>query len=68
MAQSVRINIVIDEGLMRKAEKLSSLKTKREVVESALHLLVQVKEQEEIRRLRGKLKWSGDLHAMRTDR
>ncbi len=64
----MRTNIVIDEGLMRKAKKLSTLKTKREVVESALHLLVQVKEQEEIRRVRGKLKWSGDLAAMRTDR
>ena len=64
----MRTNIVIDEGLMRKAKKLSSLKTKREVVESALQLLVQVKEQEEIRRVRGKLKWSGDLAAMRTDR
>ena len=64
----MRTNIVIDEGLMRKAKKLSALKTKREVVESALHLLVQVKEQEEIRRVRGKLTWSGDLSAMRTDR
>jgi Arc/MetJ family transcription regulator len=64
----MRTNIVIDEGLMRKAKKLSALKTKREVVESALQLLVQVKEQEEIRRVRGKLKWSGDLAAMRTDR
>ena len=64
----MRTNIVIDEGLMRKAKKLSALKTKREVVESALHLLVQVKEQEEIRRVRGKLKWSGDFSAMRTDR
>ena len=59
---------MIDEGLMRKARKLSALKTKREVVESALRLLVQVREQEEIRRARGKLKWSGDLPAMRTDR
>jgi len=64
----MRTNIVIDEGLMRKAKKLSTLKTKREVVESALQLLVQVKEQEELRRARGKLKWSGDLPAMRTDR
>ena len=64
----MRTNIVIDEGLMRKAKKLSDLKTKREVVESALHLLVQIKEQEQIRRARGKLKWSGGLAAMRTDR
>jgi hypothetical protein len=38
------------------------------VVESALRLLVQVKQQERIRKARGKLKWSGDLNAARTDR
>jgi Arc/MetJ family transcription regulator len=64
----MRTNIVIEENLMRKAKKLSALKTKRDVVESALRLLVQVKEQEQIRKVRGKLKWSGNLSASRTDR
>ncbi len=64
----MRTNIVIDEELMRKARKLTALKTKRAVVEDALRLLVQVKEQEQIRKARGKLRWSGDLAAARTDR
>ena len=64
----MRTNIVIDENLMRKAKQLTTLKTKREVVERALQLLVQVGQQEDIRKARGKLKWSGRLSALRTDR
>ncbi|MBI4206304.1 MAG: type II toxin-antitoxin system VapB family antitoxin [Betaproteobacteria bacterium] len=64
----MRTNIVINDELMRKAQRLTALRTKREVVESALRLLVQVKQQERIRKARGRLKWSGDLNASRTDR
>jgi Arc/MetJ family transcription regulator len=64
----MRTNIVINDELMRKAQRLTTLRTKREVVESALRLLVQVKQQERIRKARGRLKWSGDLNAARTDR
>ena len=38
-----RTNIEIDESLVRKARKLTRLKTKREIVDAALELLVQVK-------------------------
>lgn len=64
----MRTNIVINDELMRKAQRLTTLRTKREVVESALRLLVEVKQQERIRKARGRLKWSGDLNASRTDR
>jgi len=64
----MRTNIVINDELMRKAQRLTTLRTKREVVESALRLLVQVKQQERIRKARGRLKWSGNLNASRTDR
>ena len=64
----MRTNIVINDELMRKAQRLTALRTKREVVESALRLLVQVKQQEQIRKARGRLKWSGDLNTARTDR
>jgi len=47
--------------------RASGAKTKREAVEAALRLLVSIKQQERIRRLRGKLKWEGDLDAMRRD-
>jgi len=53
---------------MTEAMKLSRLKTKKAVVESGLRLLIQIKKQEQIKSLRGKLEWDGDLDKMRLDR
>ena len=64
----MRTNIIIDDNLMAEAMKLSHLKTKRATVESGLRLLIQIKKQERIKNLRGKLKWDGDLDKMRLDR
>jgi Arc/MetJ family transcription regulator len=63
----MRTNIVIDDELMKQAMRASGAATKREAVETALRLLVGLKPQERIRGLRGKLKWEGDLDAMRRD-
>jgi Arc/MetJ family transcription regulator len=64
----MRTNIIIDDNLMAEAMKLSRLKTKKAVVESGLRLLIQIKKQEQIKSLRGKLEWDGDLDKMRLDR
>jgi len=64
---TMRTNIIIDDELMHEAMTLSQLKTKKAVVETGLKLLVQIKKQERIKSLRGKLKWDGDLDAMRLD-
>jgi Arc/MetJ family transcription regulator len=64
----MRTNIVIDNSLMRQAMKATGLATKRAVVEEGLRLLIKVKGQEGIRRLRGKVAWEGDLNAMREGR
>ena len=64
----MRTNIVIEDKLMRDTLRVTGLTTKREVVELALRTLLNLKSQGEIRRLRGKLDWQGDLNAMRTDR
>ena len=64
----MRTNIVIDDHLMRDALRSTGLKTKREIVELGLQTHVRLRKQEEIRKLRGKLQWQGDLDAMRTDR
>lgn len=64
----MRTNIVIDNSLMRQAMKASGLSTKKAVVEEGLRLLIKVKGQEGIRRLRGKVEWEGDLSAMREGR
>jgi Arc/MetJ family transcription regulator len=63
----MRTNIHIDDALMSKAMTLSGYKTKWETVEAALGLLVRLKSQEAIRAARGKLRWEGNLDAMRGD-
>jgi len=64
----MRTNIVIDNSLMRQAMKATGLSTKKAVVEEGLRLLIKVKGQEGIRRLRGKVEWEGDLNVMREGR
>lgn len=64
----MRTNIVIDDQLMQDTLRATGLKTKREAVEMGLRALLRLKQQEEIRSLRGKFAWDGDLEAMRTDR
>lgn len=63
----MRTNIVIDDNLMSSTLLATGLKTKREVVELGLRTLLQLRQQEEIKRFRGKLDWQGDLDAMRSD-
>ncbi len=65
---AMRTNIVIDNSLMRQAMKATGLSTKKAVVEEGLRLLIKVKGQEGIRRLRGKVAWEGDLDVMRESR
>jgi len=64
----MRTNIVIDDKLMSLALKTSGLNTKKEVVEEALRLLIKVKNQNKLKKFRGKLKWEGDLNKMRQDK
>ncbi len=64
----MRTNIVIDDELMNSTLRATGLKTKREAVELGLRTLLRLRQQEDIRRHRGKLDWQGDLEAMRADR
>jgi predicted nucleic acid-binding protein/Arc/MetJ family transcription regulator len=64
----MRTNIVIEDKLIQKAIRATGLRTKRAVVEAGLRLLIQVKAQTGIRRLRGKVKWQGNLDEMRASR
>jgi Arc/MetJ family transcription regulator len=65
---AMRTNIVIDDTLMTLALKATGLKTKKEVVEEALKMLLKVKKQSQLKSLRGKLNWEGDIEKMRTDK
>ena len=64
----MRTNIEIDDALVKKAMQSSGARTKRAVVDEALRLLVQVKSQAGIRRLRGKVEWDGNLEESRLGR
>jgi Arc/MetJ family transcription regulator len=63
----LRTNIVIDQKLIAAVVKATGVRTKREAVELGLKTLIQLKKQETLRGLRGKLKWRDDLERMRTD-
>ena len=64
----MRTNIVIDDRLMAEALKLTGARTKREAVELGLKTLLKSARQAEVRRLRGKISWRGDLDSMRIDK
>ena len=64
----MRTNIVLDDKLIARAQKLTGIKTKREVVQEALRTLILLREQGGIRSLRGPLKWEGNLHELRLSR
>ncbi len=63
----MRTNIVIRDKLMSQALKITGYKTKREVVEAGLEMLVKMARQQKIRAARGKLHWDVDLDTMRRD-
>jgi Arc/MetJ family transcription regulator len=64
----MRTNVVIDDELMAEALESTGLNTKKAVIEEALRTLVRLKKQEQIRSLRGKLQWEGDLDSQREGR
>ena len=63
----MRTNIIIDDSLMSKAMIASGSKTKKATIEEALKLLLKIYKQKSIKKLRGKLKWEGNLDEMRLD-
>jgi Arc/MetJ family transcription regulator len=64
----MRTNIEIDDRLMRQAMRCSGARTKRAAVEAGLRLLAETHAQGAILRLRGKVRWKGDLEQSRLGR
>jgi Arc/MetJ family transcription regulator len=64
----MRTNIDIDEGLIRKARKLTRLKSKRQIVQKALELLVRSERRKGILRYYGSGIWKDDSKSMRRNR
>lgn len=64
----MRTNIDIDDGVLREVQRLTGARTKREAVDLALRELVARYRRAGILRLRGKVRWEGDLARSRTGR
>jgi len=63
-----RTNIEIDDTLIRKARKLTRLRTKRAIVDRALELLVRTESRKGVLHYYGSGIWQGDLKASRRNR
>ena len=64
----MRTNIDINEDLVRKARKLTRLKTKRQIVDRALELLVRSESRKGILGYYGSGIWKGDHKTSRRNR
>lgn len=64
----MRTNIVLNDDLIRKAQNLTGIKTKKAVIHEALATLIRLREQSQVRTLRGKLTWEGSLDEQRQGR
>ena len=63
----MRTNIVIDDNLIAEAMSASGAPSKKAVVELGLKALIRQQARAELKALRGKIAWTGDLDAMRRD-
>lgn len=63
----MRTNVEIDDTLLAEAMAATGLRTKHEVVEAGLRLLVRHKRQANARELFGRIRWQGDLQRERLD-
>jgi Arc/MetJ family transcription regulator len=63
-----RTNININETLIRKAKKLTRLKTKREIVDRALELFVRSEDRKSILHYHGSGIWKGNYKLARRNR
>jgi len=66
--QVKRTNIVLDESLVRQGLKATGMKTRRALVHHALQELVRREKQTGLLSLKGKIRWTGNLDAMRRGR
>ncbi len=64
----MRTNIDIDDAVLKEVQALTGAKTKREAVDLALRELVARSQRLGLLKLRGKVRWEGDLEESRSGR
>jgi len=63
----MRTNIEIDQKVIDEILEKTNIKTKREAVDLALKEFLRMIKLKELSEMSGKVSWTGDLDAMRTD-
>ncbi len=61
-----RTNIELDVDLVTRAMEVSQISTIREVVHHSLRELIKSDKRKDILKLKGKIKWEGNLNEMRS--
>jgi Arc/MetJ family transcription regulator len=64
----MRTNIDIDDSVLKEVQRLTGAKTKREAVDVALRELVARYRRLDLLRLKGKVRWEGNLKESRSGR
>ena len=65
---TTRTNIILDDAIVEEAKKLTSFRTKREVIDFALRELVKQFRKKKLLAIRHKGMWQGDLSKWRRKR
>ena len=63
-----RTNIVLDDRLVSNCQKATGIKTKKALIDHALHELLRHTKQRKILELKGSVTWDGDLPNWRRKR
>jgi len=63
-----RTNVVLDDALVEECQKLTGIRTRRALIDYALHELLRRRRQRRLLELKGTVTWKGDLDAWRGPR
>ena len=63
-----RTNVVLDDKLVAECQKATGIKTRRGLIDYALHELLRRKNQKKLLELKGSVNWQGDLATWRKGR
>lgn len=61
----MRTNVYVDEELIQECRDLTQLKTKKEIIDSALKEFIKLCKRRKMLELEGKIQWEGNLDEMR---
>jgi len=63
-----RTNVVLDDELVAQCQKATGIQTRRALIDYALREILRLEQQREILKLKGKVRWEGDLAVWRKGR